>query len=147
MAVTNATRSSNVVLVMVIGALGLLIGWVIELSTKYRSLSFSVRFSLDFSQILQVIKRWICNLIGTLLRRYHWPFALAGFSALSLAILSRTLETSENYWFWHSFWHISIYTSSFFFLCSKANIVDSESQLPENGNYELTHQDSLPRAG
>ncbi|CAI8611036.1 unnamed protein product [Vicia faba] len=122
MAVTNATRSSNVVLVMVIGALGLLIGWVIELSTKYRSLSFSVRFSLDFSQILQVIKQWICNLIGTLLRRYHWPFALAGFSALSLEILSRTLETSENYWFWHSFWHISIYTSSFFFLCSKANI-------------------------
>lgn len=44
-------RSSNVVLVMVIGALGLLIGWVIELSTKYRSLSFSVRFSLDFSQM------------------------------------------------------------------------------------------------
>ncbi|KAL5082790.1 hypothetical protein RYX36_011211 [Vicia faba] len=103
MAVTNATRSSNVVLVMVIGALGLLIGWVIELSTKYRSLSFSVRFSLDFSQILQVIKRWICNLIGTLLRRYHWPFALAGFSALSLEILSRTLETSENYWFWHRY--------------------------------------------
>jgi uncharacterized membrane protein YjgN (DUF898 family) len=42
-------RSSNVVLVMVIGALGLLIGWVIEMSTKYRSLSFSVRFSFDFS--------------------------------------------------------------------------------------------------
>ncbi|CAK8542410.1 unnamed protein product [Lathyrus sativus] len=146
MAVTNATRSSNVVLVIVIGALGLLIGWVIELSTKYRSLSFSVRFSLDFSHSLRVIKRWLCNLVGTLLRRYHWPFALAGFSALSMAIVSWTLETSENYWFWHSFWHISIYTSSFFFLCSKANIVGSETQLPENGNYELTHRDSLPRA-
>lgn len=147
MAVTNATRSSNVVLVIVIGALGLLIGWVIELSTKYRSLSFSVRFSLDFSHCLQVIKRWLCNLVGSLLRRYHWPFALAGFSALSMAIVSWTLETSETYWFWHSFWHISIYTSSFFFLCSKVNIVDSENLLPANANYELTHQDSLPRSG
>ncbi|PNY07373.1 transmembrane protein, partial [Trifolium pratense] len=147
MAVTNATRSSNVVLVMVIGALGLLIGWVIEMSTKYRSLSFSVRFSFDFSHSLHVIKRWLCNLVGSLLRRYHWPFALAGFSALSMAIVSWTLETSESYWFWHSFWHITIYTSSFFFLCSKANIVDSENQLPANGNYELTHQDSLPRNG
>ncbi|XP_004492771.1 uncharacterized protein [Cicer arietinum] len=148
MAITDATRSSNVVLVIVIGALGLLIGWVVELSTKYRSLSFSVRFSLDFSHSLQVIKRWLCNLIATLLRRYYWPFALAGFSALAMAILCWTLETSETYWFWHSFWHITIYTSSFFFICSKANnILDSENQLPANGNYELTHQDSLPRGG
>jgi hypothetical protein len=131
---------------------------------------------MNFTRSLHVIKRWLCNLVGSLLRRYHWPFALAGFSALSMAIVSWTLETSESYWFWHryyysiyyyyfpllillishvaffwnvsySFWHITIYTSSFCFLCSKANIVDIENQLPANGNYELTHQDSLPRNG
>ncbi|KAJ1378644.1 hypothetical protein SESBI_47621 [Sesbania bispinosa] len=132
MAATKATRSSNVVLVIVIGALGLLIGWLIEISTKYS---------------LQTIKRWLCNLVKTLMRRYHWAFALAGFVTLAMAAICWTLETSENYWFWHSFWHITIYTSSFFFLCSKANVEDSENQLPTNGNYELTHQDSLPRSG
>ncbi|XP_061361226.1 uncharacterized protein LOC133305107 [Gastrolobium bilobum] len=145
MAATKATRSSNVVLVIVIGALGLLIGWLIEISTKYRSLFFSIRFSVNFSHSLQSIKRWLRNVVDTLLRRYRWAFALAGFVALAMAAISWTLETSENYWFWHSCWHITIYTSSFFFLCSKANTVDSENQLSTDGNYELTHQDSLPR--
>ncbi|KAJ1429577.1 hypothetical protein SESBI_08362 [Sesbania bispinosa] len=122
MAATKATRSSNIVLVIVIGALGLLIG------------------------CLQTIKQWFYNLVKTLLRRFRWFFLLAGFIALSMAALSWTLETSENYWIWHSFWHITIYTSSFFFLCSKANIVDdAENQLPSSGNYALTRQDSLPR--
>ncbi|KAL2892132.1 60 kDa chaperonin [Bienertia sinuspersici] len=40
MAITGATRSSNLVLVIAIGATGLFIGWLIELSTKFRSLSF-----------------------------------------------------------------------------------------------------------
>ncbi|KAH1199777.1 Transmembrane protein 8B [Glycine max] len=130
MAATKATRSSNVILVIVIGALGLFIGWLIEISTNF-----------------QTIKQWLYNLVKTLLRRYHWAFALAGFLALAMAAISWTLETSETYWFWHSIWHITIYTSSFFFLCSKANIEDTENQLPTNGNYELTHQDSLPRTG
>jgi len=101
-------------------------------------------------------------------------FAFAGFTALAMAAISWTLETSESYWFWHryykltlhlsslsfslsslphlilflnvySIWHITIYTSSFFFLCSK--IEDSETPVPTDGNYELTHQDSLPRSG
>ncbi|KAK7295107.1 hypothetical protein RJT34_18011 [Clitoria ternatea] len=148
MAATKATRSFNVVLVIVIGALGLLIGWLIEISTKYRSLSFSIGMSLNFSHSFQTIKQWLYNLVKTLLRRYRWPFALAGFAALATAAISWTLETSETYWFWHSIWHITIYTSSFFFLCSKVNNVNSENQLPTaNGNYELTHQDSLPRSG
>ncbi|KAL5167074.1 Transmembrane protein 8B [Glycine soja] len=147
MAATKATRSSNVILVIVIGALGLFIGWLIEISTKYRSLSFSIGISFNFSHCFQTIKQWLYNLVKTLLRRYHWAFALAGFLALAMAAISWTLETSETYWFWHSIWHITIYTSSFFFLCSKANIEDTENQLPTNGNYELTHQDSLPRTG
>ncbi|KAG5009177.1 uncharacterized protein LOC114418418 [Glycine soja] len=146
LAATKATRSSNVVLVIVIGALGLLIGWLIEISKKYRSLSFSFGLSLSFIQSLQTIKQWFCNLVKTLLRRFRWGFLLAGFIALAMAGLSWTLETSANYWFWHSFWHVTIYTSSFFFLCSKANIVDAEdSSSPSSGNYALTRQDSFPR--
>lgn len=56
-----------------------------------------------------------------------------------------------------SIWHVSIYTSSFFFLCSKAStestentvdtgIVDTENQRPPNGAYELTRQDSFSRS-
>ncbi|QHO08722.1 uncharacterized protein [Arachis hypogaea] len=147
LAATKATRSSNILLVIVIGALGLLIGWLIEISTKYRSLSIPVRFPLNLHLSFQTIKTWIISLVRTLLRRYNLAYAMAGFAALAMAAVSWTLETSENYWFWHSFWHITIYTSSFFFLCSKANIVDSENHLPANGNYELTHQNSLPRSG
>ncbi|KAF7844562.1 Transmembrane protein 8B [Senna tora] len=146
MAVTKATRPSNIVLVIVIGAIGLLIGWLIELSAKYRSISFSIGFPLNFPYSLQAIKQWLCNLVQTLLRRYRWGFVLAGFAVLAMAATSWTLETSETYWIWHSFWHITIYTSSFFFLCSKANIVDSdESQPPSSGNYALTRQDSFQR--
>lgn len=63
---------------------------------------------MNFTCSLQVIKRWLCNLIATLLRRYYWPFALAGFSALAMAILCWTLETSETYWFWHRYFNIAI---------------------------------------
>ncbi|XP_028770376.1 uncharacterized protein LOC114727797 isoform X2 [Neltuma alba] len=147
MAVTKATRSSNIILVIVIGTLGLLIGWLIELSAKYRSLSFSFGVPSNFRQSLQAIKQWLYNLVKTLLRRFRWGFVLAGFAALAMAATSWTLETSETYWFWHSWWHITIYTSSFFFLCSKVNVVDSdENQLPpSSGNYALTRQDSFSR--
>ncbi|PNY08608.1 transmembrane protein [Trifolium pratense] len=130
MSITNATRSSNIVLVIVIGALGLLIGWLIEMSTKYSLLT---------------IKLWFYNLVKTLLRRFHWGLILAGFAALFMAGVSWMLETSDSYWIWHSFWHATIYTSSFFFLCSKANIVDAENQLPRSETYALTRQNSFSR--
>ncbi|XP_020216622.1 uncharacterized protein LOC109800257 [Cajanus cajan] len=145
LASTKATRSSNIVLVIVIGAAGLLIAWLIEISKKYRSLSFSFELSLSFLQSLQTIKQWFCNLVKTLLRRFRWGFLLVGFITLAMAGMSWTFETSANYWFWHSFWHVTIYTSSFLFLCSKANIVDAENSLPASGNYALTRQDSFPR--
>ncbi|KAF9615313.1 hypothetical protein IFM89_022729 [Coptis chinensis] len=47
LAITGATRSSNIVLVIAIGALGLVIGWLIESSTMIRSLSFPTRISLN----------------------------------------------------------------------------------------------------
>ncbi|KAK7860726.1 hypothetical protein CFP56_033311 [Quercus suber] len=90
----------------------------------------------------QTLKVWVQNLIKTLFRRFRWMFLLAGFTTLAFAAISWKLENSESYWIWHSLWHVSIYTSSFFFLCSKANIVNSENQSLPNGNYELTRQNS-----
>ncbi|KAK3009616.1 hypothetical protein RJ639_013801 [Escallonia herrerae] len=47
MAESGPTRSNNIVLVIAIGALGLLVGWLIEFFTNYRSLSLSVEFFLN----------------------------------------------------------------------------------------------------
>ncbi|XP_065629406.1 uncharacterized protein LOC136067445 [Quercus suber] len=142
MAKTKATRPSNIIIVIAIGALGLLIGWLIELLTKYRSFSFSIGFDFRMLGSWQTLKVWVQNLIKTLFRRFRWMFLLAGFTTLAFAAISWKLENSESYWIWHSLWHVSIYTSSFFFLCSKANIVNSENQSLPNGNYELTRQNS-----
>lgn len=62
---------------------------------------------MNFHCSFQTIKRWIYNLAKTLLRRYHWAFALAGFLALAMAAISWTLETSETYWFWHRYYKIT----------------------------------------
>ncbi|GMY23698.1 transmembrane protein 8b [Fagus crenata] len=144
MAATKATRSSNIVLVIAIGALGLLIGWLIEISTKYRSFSFPIAFSFNMFDRWQALKVWLRNLIKTFFKRFRWVFLLAGFTILAFAAISWKLETSESYWIWHSVWHVTIYTSSFFFLCSKALNVNNENQSPP-GNYQLTRQDSYPR--
>ncbi|XP_052193210.1 uncharacterized protein LOC127801820 isoform X2 [Diospyros lotus] len=145
MAETGPTRSSNITLVIAIGALGLLIGWLIEFCTKHRSFSFSAEFYLNILDRLQAMQGWLLNLITMLLRRFRWGFVLAGFTALAMAAISWTLESSESYWVWHSLWHVTIYTSSFLFLCSKANTADREDRMPPNINYELTRQDSSSR--
>ncbi|KAE9595498.1 hypothetical protein Lalb_Chr17g0339421 [Lupinus albus] len=144
LAATKATRSSNIVLVIVFGVVGLLIGWLIEMSSKYSSLS--IGFSLNFLQSSQTIKQRLRDLVKTTLRRFHWGFALAGFVTLVMAASSWVLENSQTYWFWHSFWHATIYTSSFFFLCSKLDTVRHENQPPSSDNYALTRQDSFPRS-
>ncbi|KAJ7962425.1 putative Transmembrane protein [Quillaja saponaria] len=145
LAVTKATRPSNIILVIAIGAIGLIIGWLIETSTKYRTFFFPARFSLNMLDRWQSLKNWLRNLIKTLWRRFHWVFVLAGSATLAMAAISWKMETSESYWIWHSIWHLSIYTSSFFFLCSKANIVNNDDQRTPNRTYELTRQDSIPR--
>lgn len=144
MAITKATRSSNIILVMAIGALGLLVGWLIEFSTKHRPLSFSMDLCSNRLEGWR-IKEWLQNLIKTLLKRFRWGFVLAGFTALVMAAVSRKLEDSQNYWIWHSVWHVTIYTSSFFFLCSKVITITSENEPPADENYQLTRQDSIPR--
>ncbi|KAJ6972367.1 hypothetical protein D5086_025934 [Populus alba] len=147
MAITKATRSSNIILVMAIGALGLLIGWLVEFSTNLSSLSFSRGFCLNVPTRWETIGAQLSTLVKTLLRRFRWGFVLAGFSALAMAAISWKLESSESYWIWHSLWHVTIYTSSLLFLCSKVDIIiNSENQTTSDGNYGLTRQDSLSRA-
>ncbi|KAJ0054471.1 hypothetical protein Pint_00462 [Pistacia integerrima] len=145
MAITKATRSSNIMLVIAIGILGLLIGWVVELSTKFRLFSFSIGFCRNMLDSQQTVTQRVRNLIKTLLLRFRWAFVLVGFTALAMAAISWKLESSESYWIWHSVWHVTIYTSSFFFLCSKVDNVNSENPGPVEASYELTPQDSTPR--
>ncbi|KAJ6400610.1 hypothetical protein OIU84_016120 [Salix udensis] len=146
MAITKATRSSNIILVVAIGALGLLIGWLVELSTSLRSLSFSRGFCLNVPTRWETIGVQLSSLVKTLLRRFRWGSVLAGFSALAMAAISWKLESSESYWIWHSLWHITIYTSSFLFLCSKVDIINNENQTTQDGNYGLARVDSFSRA-
>ncbi|CAN1293256.1 Transmembrane protein 8B [Linum perenne] len=146
MAITKATRTSNIILVIAIGILGLFVGWLIEFSTKFRSFSFPSGYWWNAENRWQTMRRWLDNLIKTVWRRFRWGFLIAGFVALALAAVSWTLESSETYWIWHSFWHVSIYISSFFFLCSKANnAVSSNDEGPADVTYSLTRQDSSSR--
>lgn len=145
MAIRGATRSSNIILVIAIGASALVICWIIESSTTIRSLSFSTILNLDIRGRWQYIRHTLYNLMKTIRTRFRWWSVLIGFVLLSLAGLSWQLETDKSYWIWHSVWHVSIYTSSFFFLYSKVNPVDSSTQEDPNVAYELTQQDSSSR--
>ncbi|XP_057511462.1 uncharacterized protein LOC130793676 [Actinidia eriantha] len=147
LAETGPTRSTNIVIVLAIGALGLLIGWLIEFCTKFRSLSFSMELRLNIDERWQAIKIWLQNVVKILIKRFRWGFVLAAFTVLAMAAISWTLESSESYWIWHSVWHVTIYASSFLFLCSKATTVVDGNQRPPDGNYELTRQDSTSRVG
>ncbi|KMT20440.1 hypothetical protein BVRB_1g004340 [Beta vulgaris subsp. vulgaris] len=149
MAITGATRSANLVLVIVIGATALFVGWLIELSTEYRSLSFPAGFCLSEMFSWHNIRTSLHNCLKMLLKRFRLGLLLAGFVALTMAAVSWKLETYQSYWIWHSLWHVSIYTSSFLFLCSKVTprAADVENQRPENGNYQLTRQQSISRGG
>ncbi|KAI3719465.1 hypothetical protein L6452_20364 [Arctium lappa] len=146
MAENGATRSSNIVLVIAIGAIGLFVGFLIEFCRHYRRFSFSAELFLNLIHRWQTIKQWCRNLIKTVLKRFRWFFVLAGFVALAMAAISWNLESTNSYWFWHSMWHVSIYISSFLFLCSKVNALNCANGEARNTNYELTRQDSLSRS-
>ncbi|CAF1807226.1 hypothetical protein Bca4012_028917 [Brassica carinata] len=146
LALTKATRASNVIIVLAIGSVGLLIGFLVEFITKYRSYCGSAGFSMNMLDRPRAVKEWFSRLIKTLKKRFHWGFMAAGLVAFTMAAISFKVETSSSYWIWHSIWHFTIYTSSFFFLCSKIAIVNNENQTLQGAdNYELTRQDSLPR--
>lgn len=142
MAETGPTRSSNIALVIAIGAVGLLVGLLIELCTRYRSLFSSTEFNINLLHGWETVKSWIRHIIKTIIKRFRWGFILAGFTALAMAGISWKMESTESYWIWHSMWHISIYTSSFLFLCSKVSVVNCENERSSGGSYELARQDS-----
>ncbi|KAI3979229.1 hypothetical protein MKX01_008241 [Papaver californicum] len=147
MAATGATKSRNVILVIIIGTVGLLIGWLIEYSTTIRSLSCASWLSLSILERRQNIKAWLLNLLKTLRDRFRWGFVIPGFLALALAGISWKVVNSKNYWIWHSIWHVSIYTASFFFLCSKVKVKNNtENQTSTAATYELARQDSISRS-
>ncbi|KAM0876907.1 hypothetical protein ACQ4PT_035867 [Festuca glaucescens] len=142
LAATGATRSANIGIVVAIGSLGLLIGWILEFSTAQRFTCCSWRINLSVPQRWPNLVPLFWNTLEMLNKRFHWLYLLVGFITLSFAAVSWKLESNSSYWIWHSMWHITIYTSSFFFLCSIR--VNMMVHSPET-NYELTRQDSLPR--
>ncbi|KAK4418605.1 hypothetical protein Salat_2273300 [Sesamum alatum] len=117
MAENDPTRPRNIAFVIGLGALGLLVGWLLEFFSHARSFSFSRELHL--------------NLLN---RRARY---------MAMAAISWALESTETYWIWHSLWHIFIYTSSFFFLCSKAKVADCDNERPPDEGYELTRQSSF----
>ncbi|KAJ1693394.1 hypothetical protein LUZ63_010092 [Rhynchospora breviuscula] len=138
LAATGATRASNIGIVIAIGSLGLLIGWLLEFNQARRLVHWSQRINFQFHLLNQWenIRSVLLNLLDALKKRFRWGFLVLGFVFLAFAGTSWKLESNRDYWIWHSLWHITIYTSSFFFLCStRANM----------NNYELAPQDSSSR--
>lgn len=143
LAATGATRSANIGIVIAIGSLGLLMGWLLEFSTARRFICWPSRIYRNMAQSCPNIGVLFRNTLEMLNKRFRWIFLLLGFVTLSFAAASWKLESNSNYWIWHSMWHITSYSSSFFFLCSMR--VNTRNHRPEP-NYELTRQDSLPRS-
>lgn len=142
LAATGATRSANIGIVIAIGFLGLLIGWLLEFSTARRFICWSWRINLNVPQRWPNFSALFWSTLEMLSKRFHWLYLLLGFLTLSFAATSWKLESNSSYWIWHSLWHITIYTSSFFFLCSMRVNTSNHSPAPSD---ELTRQDSLPR--
>ncbi|KAM3401939.1 hypothetical protein ACQJBY_006103 [Aegilops geniculata] len=141
LAATGATRSANIGIVIAIGSFGLLIGWILEFSTARRFVCCSWRINLNVPHRWPNLAALFWNTLEMLNKRFRWLYLLFGFITLSFAALSWKLESNSSYWIWHSMWHITIYTSSFFFLCSMR--VNTTNLSPET-TYELTRQDTLP---
>lgn len=117
-AVNGPTRSINIILVVIIGISGLLFGWIVELYRGDQITNLRSYFNSPIKQRWQALKRGSQNLLQKLCKRFRWKFICLGFLALGSAAVSWHLEALQTYWIWHSLWHISIYTSSFFFLCA-----------------------------
>ncbi|KAL0284511.1 UNVERIFIED_CONTAM: hypothetical protein Scaly_2846600 [Sesamum calycinum] len=145
MAENDPTRARNIAFVIGLGALGLLVGWLLEFLSHARSFSFSTELHLNLLNRWESVKGWTRNIIKTTIKRFHWGFLPAGLITLAMAAISWALESTETYWIWHSLWHIFIYTSSFFFLCSKAKVASCDNERPPDEGYELTRQTSFNR--
>ncbi|KAK7841841.1 hypothetical protein CFP56_014822 [Quercus suber] len=140
--VLEPCRSNDIIIVLSIGALTFLIGWLMQLCTRCKSFSFPVGSSLKITERWQSSKDQLLGLMMAIYRYFRWGYVLLGLIAMSMAAISWTKEDSETYWIWHSIWHISIYTSAFFFICSKAK-TQNVQEAPAAASYELTRQESF----
>ncbi|CAA6655482.1 unnamed protein product [Spirodela intermedia] len=122
LAATGATSSDigsvNIIIVIAIGTVGLLFGWILKLPKHRIGISSLRGCGLSIQERWQSSGPLLSNLLQALRRRFHWSFLLMGFLLLGAAGGSWMLENHESYLIWHSLWHVTIYTSSFFFLCS-----------------------------
>ena len=111
---------------------GLLLGWTLEFLRSQRGreqplpvmgwVEWWEKFKREFS---------IRALVQSVVRRYRWPYLVAGAAALVVAKLNWWFETAETYWVWHSLWHCSIYGSAFLFLCATK---EEDSPLTRGGS-------------
>ncbi|OEL28710.1 hypothetical protein BAE44_0010271 [Dichanthelium oligosanthes] len=109
LAATGATRSANIGIVIAIGSLGLLMGWLLEFSTARRFICWSWRINLNMPQSCHLVCSWpnfgilLRNTLEMLNKRFRWIFLLLGFITLSFAATSWKLESNSNYWIWHRY--------------------------------------------
>ncbi|VFR00051.1 unnamed protein product [Cuscuta campestris] len=131
LAETGPTRSSNIIIVVAIGDVVLLIGFLIELSTRRRMLclSSSTQVCLNLIYSWEGIKTWIQNLIKTILKRFYCVFLLFGFIALAMAAIS---------WKWKPVKAIVFGTD--------VSAPNCENEPHGDGNYELARQNSFSSA-
>ncbi|KAL0426031.1 UNVERIFIED_CONTAM: hypothetical protein Sradi_1137900 [Sesamum radiatum] len=103
MAENDPTRARNIAFVIGLGALGLLVGWLLEFLSHARSFSFSTELHLNLLNRWESVKGWTRNIIKTTIKRFHWGFLPAGFITLAMAAISWALESTETYWIWHRY--------------------------------------------
>ncbi|GLJ42213.1 hypothetical protein SUGI_0873920 [Cryptomeria japonica] len=104
-AVNGPTRSINIILIVIIGTLGLLFGWIVEFC---RSDQIAISHSFHHSTIRerwQTLRTEAKKLLQKLVKRFRWRFICMGFLALGASGLSWHFENVQTYWFWHSLWH------------------------------------------
>ncbi|XP_039784137.1 uncharacterized protein LOC120650897 isoform X6 [Panicum virgatum] len=102
LAATGATRSANIGIVIAIGSLGLLMGWLLEFSTARRFICWPWQINLNMPQSWPNFGTLFRNTLEVLNKRFRWIFLLLGFITLSFAATSWKLESNSNYWIWHS---------------------------------------------
>ncbi|KAL5230003.1 hypothetical protein ABZP36_028779, partial [Zizania latifolia] len=93
--------SANIGIVVAIGSLGLLIGWLLELSTARRFICWPWRINLNIPQRWPNFKSLFWNTLVLLNKRFHWLCLLLGFITLAFVATSWKLESNKSYWIWH----------------------------------------------
>eukprot|EP00897_Mesotaenium_endlicherianum_P008675 jgi/Mesen1/7836/ME000419S07156 len=150
----KATSGMNIVVVALMGGTGLLFGWSLDIgrqrlvsATHHRRPPAhhhhpSYRYLLGWAATRASRAG---SAVWSLLRRYKWPYLVAGAVALLAAKLNWLYETAATYWAWHSLWHLSIYTSALLFLCA-TDVVQAAAHSIDEAEEEEDEHDVLPES-